>query len=191
MLKMHLFKEKAPIMEKQLSCFSHTPSAAENAANQWIAKIDGAARGNPGLAGAGVVIEYANKIITQKGIFLGEKTNNQAEYLALAYAIFLIKEQINELEKNTLNQGQIKLVIYSDSELLVRQMNKVYKVKNSDLAKIKKNIDSALQGIHSTFIHVPRENNTKADKLANIAIDNKTKLPADFLKILIDCGLSC
>jgi ribonuclease HI len=168
-------------MEKQLSLLT---SIITTKADVLTIHIDGAARGNPGPAGAGVIIERAGALPIKKGIFLGEKTNNQAEYFALAYALFLIKNL--SLPEETYNQ--IELIIYSDSELLIRQMNKVYKVKDKNLALIKSNIDAALHGIHHTFIHVTRENNKEADQLANHAIDKKIKIPTEFLKILANCG---
>lgn len=171
-------------MEKQLSFIAQPSSLEPRKISAFTIHIDGAARGNPGPAGAGVVIEQAGSLPIKKGIFLGEKTNNQAEYIALAYALFLIHERQKELNEKDL----IELVIYSDSQLLVRQMNKIYKVKDATIALIKKNIDAALRGIRCTFIHVMRTNNKEADKLANIAVDKKIKIPTDFLKILANCG---
>ena len=137
-------------------------------------------------ASAGVLIERKEQAPIKEGIYLGEKTNNQAEYIALAYAIFLIQEKMPSKQ----DLARAKLVIYSDSQLLVRQMNGMYKVKNESLALIKKNIDMALQPIAHTLIHVARENNKEADNLANIALDKKNKIPTDFLKFLANCGFA-
>ncbi len=173
-------------MEKQLTILIPSPPSTLHKIDVWTVHIDGAARGNPGPAGAGVVIERAGLPPLNAGIFLGNQTNNQAEYIALAYALFLIHLELQKQEKD----AQVELVIYSDSQLLVRQMNKLYKVKNESLALIKKNIDALLRGIAHTFIHVMRENNKEADKMANIAVDKKNKIPTDFLKILANCGFT-
>lgn len=151
----------------------------------WTIHIDGAARGNPGPASAGVLIEHAHHPAIKEGIYLGEKTNNQAEYIALAYALFLIQKNV----QHTHPKLPIKLLIYSDSQLLVRQIQGLYKVKNENLARIKKNIDAALAHVNHSIIHVVRENNKEADKLANMAIDLKLKIPTDFQKILANCGI--
>ena len=84
---------------------------------------DGASRGNPGLAGAGFVIFDENgKEVAAKGIFLGEKTNNQAEYEALIEAL---------TEASSIGIKRVK--IFSDSQLLVRQMSGIYKIKNKNI----------------------------------------------------------
>ena len=171
-------------MEEQLSITSQSLSTKPHPVDVLTIHIDGAARGNPGPASAGVLIEHKNQSPIKEGIYLGEKTNNQAEYIALAYALFLIKKAHKDQDME-----KVKLIIYSDSQLLVRQMNGLYKVKNESLARIKKNIDIALHNIHHTIIHVARENNKEADNLANIAIDKKNKIPTDFLKFLANCGL--
>lgn len=97
--------------------------------------VDGAARGNPGPAGAGIFITQADKELVKSGFFLGKKTNNQAEYLALALALFLLKKQIKNPEK---------IIITSDSELLIKQMRGEYQVKNPILFQIKNLIHSML-----------------------------------------------
>ena len=111
---------------------------------------------------------------------LEEKTNNQAEYLALALAIFLLKKEIS---KNTFTQ-QHNLKITSDSELLVKQMNGEYQVKNPILLQLKGLIDSMLQNLNYSFKHVLRENNKIADKLANQGIKNKNKMPSSFINLM-------
>jgi ribonuclease HI len=171
-------------MEKQLSIVPQPPSATLQKVDKWLIHIDGAARGNPGPAAAGVFIEREGLTPIKEGIYLGEKTNNQAEYIALAYALFLVEQHRPKDQDTT----QIKLIIYSDSQLLVRQIIGLYKVKNESLASIKKNIDYMLYKFSHTISHVMRENNKEADKIANIAVDKKIKIPTDFLKILANCG---
>src|SRR5688500_17863614 len=86
--------------------------------------IDGAARNNPGPSGSGICIKRGNEIVFEQGFFIGNRTNNQAEYFALLISIFFIKQYH---KKNEL------VLIYSDSQLLVRQMLGVYKVRDTFL----------------------------------------------------------
>lgn len=179
-------------MEKQLSFFAMPPTPEKpssghqkkQAALAWNIYIDGAARGNPGPAGVGIYVTDGTNSIIKKGFYLGQKTNNQAEYLALALAVFLIKE---ECSKQNIDCPVLHFV--SDSELLVKQMNKHYKVKNPILIQIKAIIESLLHGSAYSFKHVLREKNVIADELANHGVDKKNKLPTPFLKFLADCNL--
>lgn len=125
---------------------------------------DGAARGNPGPAGAGaVLIDEDGSILAEVSHYLGETTNNQAEYQALVMAL----EEARKLGAQTVN-------IYSDSELLVRQMKGSYLVKNDGLKPLFKLAKEKLKhfGKHS-IDYLPRERNAHADRLANRAIDEK------------------
>ncbi|MBU4269497.1 ribonuclease HI family protein [Candidatus Dependentiae bacterium] len=164
-------------MEKQLNFFTNTNKNEKEIQpiNLWAAFIDGASRNNPGPAGAGVFIKKDDVIFLKKGFFLGYKTNNQAEYLALALALFFIK---NEKSVNP------NISIVSDSELLIKQMNGFYQIKNQELIKIKNLIDYLLQNTKTTFKHVLREQNKIADKLANEGIDKKHEIPADFVILM-------
>lgn len=124
--------------------------------------IDGGARGNPGPAGAGGLIEGPKPVEISK--FLGSTTNNVAEYTAL---ILLLKEAINH--------GYTSLEVYTDSELLARQMQGKYKVKNANLKALYQEANSLLPKFKSfTINHVYRENNKEADRLVNEAIDANT-----------------
>lgn len=126
---------------------------------------DGGARGNPGPSGAGAVLldssASANNIVAKANKYLGIGTNNEAEYKALLLGLNLA------LENNVK-----KIVCYLDSELVVKQLNGEYKVKN---ARLKKLFDEVLL-VRSTFekisfIHVKRDKNSDADALVNLAID--------------------
>jgi ribonuclease HI len=86
---------------------------------QGVLRSDGGARGNPGPAGAGFVIEEGGEIVCRGGRFLGECTNNVAEYEALLWGL-----------ENALGLGIDSIVVYADSELLVKQLNGQYRVKN-------------------------------------------------------------
>lgn len=152
---------------------------------QWIIYVDGASRGNPGPAGAGIHILCNDQDVLKKGIFLGTKTNNQAEYLALALALLYLHQE----RKKTTSSAADKLLVISDSELLIRQMQGNYAVKNSSLKSIKMVIDSELMHLHVTFKHMLREYNKVADKLANLGIDKKHPIPDEFKKMLLSRGV--
>lgn len=130
-----------------------------------ILNTDGGARGNPGPAGVGVVLTKEEKIIFQEGRYIGETTNNQAEYKALILGLEKAKEMgVKEVECRL------------DSELIVKQMNREYKVRDADLAPLFVkvwNLSLSFQKI--TFRHVPREQNKQADKLVNEALDKALK----------------
>ena len=127
--------------------------------------IDGGARGNPGPAGAGVVIldRADGQPLYEGGVFLGRATNNVAEYSGL----------LTGLEVSA-RLGASEVEIVSDSELLVRQMTGVYRVKNPGLQKLYGKAQELLKAFsHCTFRHVRREHNVRADALVNQAIDLK------------------
>lgn len=137
----------------------------------WKIFIDGAARGNPGKAGAGIyIVDQHNKIISKEGFYLGEKTNNQAEYLALAIATALITKLTNN------DTTDIVFNFVSDSLLLVKQMKGEYKVKNPILSNIKQVVAKSLAQHNHSFTHVLRDQNKMADKLANQGIDHRRSL---------------
>lgn len=123
---------------------------------------DGAARGNPGPAGAGfAVVGGDGQIVFEGKRYLGEMTNNQAEYLALCEGL----EKILELNFE-------EVAISMDSELIVRQVEGSYKVKNHGLKPHYKKVMELLDKFSSFSIkHIPREKNKAADRLANEAID--------------------
>ena len=127
-----------------------------------IAYTDGAARGNPGPAGAGVYIVDQHDILVDEAIaYLGEVTNNIAEYRALLLAL----DKLESLQAS-------QIIIRSDSELMVRQLNGEYRVKNEGLRPLFQEAKARLRGFDSVTIeHVRREQNKEADRLANQAID--------------------
>lgn len=127
-----------------------------------ILRVDGAARGNPGPAGIGGVIEdEKGQTLKELSEYIGETTNNVAEYLGL----------INALKEVADYQAE-ELTIYSDSELLVRQLNGTYKIKNEGLKPLASEAKVLLVAFKDvSIIYVPREENQQADKLANQAID--------------------
>ena len=133
---------------------------------QTSVHIDGAARGNPGPAAYGVVIATPGQPVIEEAEVLGHATNNVAEYTALVRAL----ERCRDL-------GLKKLRIHSDSELLVKQMNGIYKVKNADLKALFDEAKELLRAFATvTIIHVRRELNKRADELGNLALDGKPVL---------------
>lgn len=141
----------------------------------WQLSVDGACRGNPGPSGAGIFIKKNNQVHMQKGFFLGNKTNNEAEYLALVIGLLLIKKELHP--DDTIH-------VISDSELLIRQMNKIYKVKKPELKALYDVAQFYLSPVAHTCTHVLREYNQDADRLANLGIDAKTPLPLTLLDTL-------
>lgn len=127
---------------------------------------DGAARGNPGPAGAGwVVCDAAGTPLFQNKKFLGERTNNQAEYQALLLALAELRETVPPAES--------VLKIFLDSELVVRQLKGEYKVKNEGLKPLFRETVLTLSRFSGYSIqHIPREQNRRADQLANEAMDD-------------------
>lgn len=124
---------------------------------------DGAARGNPGPSGAGAFITSEDgEIVAEVSEYLGEMTNNQAEYRALKYGL----EKAREL-------GAKSVVIRADSELMVKQLNGEYRVKNPGIKLIFREVSALLSHFESwEAAHVRRELNIEADRLANEAIDD-------------------
>jgi ribonuclease HI len=123
---------------------------------------DGACRGNPGEGGAGAVITDAQgNVIWEGKEYLGHCTNNIAEYKALILGL-----------KSALAEGYKKLDVYMDSELLARQINGSYRVKNENLKVLMQDVRSLLSSFDSVEVkHVLRCHNARADRLANLAID--------------------
>lgn len=159
--------------EKEKFCFDAIrekiiaqPQQKTSAINSESLQIftDGGARGNPGPAGAGWILKQKGEIIKRGKKFLGEATNNQAEYQALILALHDAKK----LDPQALE-------IHMDSELAVKQILGEYKVKNEELKTLFAQVKAVLQAFPKWSIcHVRREQNKEADKLANEAMDEKS-----------------
>jgi ribonuclease HI len=130
--------------------------------HKLIIYTDGGARGNPGPAGLGVYItDEDGNVLLEHSRFLGDRTNNQAEYMAILDAL----RQAQVL-------GAEEVDMRMDSELAVKQLNHEYKVKNSELAELFLKVWNMTQMFKKvTFTHVRREKNKEADRLVNVAID--------------------
>ena len=125
---------------------------------------DGASRGNPGQAGAGAVLfDTEDQILEEKCRYLGEVTNNVAEYQALLMGLDMV-----------LDQGIKEVAIFLDSELIVKQIQGEYRVKDKNLKVLFDQAQGFLQKFKEyTINHVPRAQNKVADQLANLAIDER------------------
>ncbi len=128
--------------------------------------IDGASKGNPGESAYGVVIFKNGKIYKKTGNFIGITTNNIAEYLSLIFALI-----------ECLPFAKEEIEIKSDSQLLVKQMNGEYRVKDNQLKIFNFIANSLLLKYKKIKIkYIPREENKIADKLANSFIEKKENL---------------
>ena len=124
---------------------------------------DGAARGNPGPAGAGAVLRDATdgRLVAEIATFLGVRTNNYAEWTAVALAL-----------EEALLQGATHVDLRMDSQLVARQITGQYRVKHPDLKPIHAQVMALLSRFAGYSVaHVPRELNKEADHLSNVAID--------------------
>ena len=157
------FKEHPEIDKTHIK--SYLKKILDNLDNNEITiYTDGASRGNPGKAGAGYVLYKNGKIIKKGNKYLGIKTNNEAEYNALILAL-------KNIDNNTSN-----INIFSDSELMVKQLKGLYKVKNEKLKPLYNEVNNLLKNKNYKIFHVRRDKNKLADKLANEAIDNHPSL---------------
>lgn len=126
-----------------------------------IAYTDGASRGNPGPASIGIYITDADgEMIHEHREKLGHQTNNYAEYMAVLRALELAKEH-----------GSKKVLLRADSELMVRQMTGIYKVKNEGIKVLFAQCKELAAKFELKIEHVRREKNKEADRLANLALD--------------------
>jgi len=130
---------------------------------------DGGSRGNPGPAGIGVYASSENKMVFTLSECIGDTTNNVAEYSAVIHALKKIQADDLHIEKT-------KFIL--DSELIVKQITGLYKVKQDHLKILKSEIVSLIENLRKTgnlkiitFSHVLREKNKLADKLVNEALD--------------------
>ena len=135
-------------------------------ADEWLLMVDGAARGNPGDAGCGAVILDRNgTVVKELSRYLGHATNNVAEYEGLLMGLEAL-----------LRLGKKRICVQSDSQLLVRQLNGEYRVKDEKLKALFQKAMSLLRQFDAyRILHVPRELNKLADRLANKGIDEANK----------------
>jgi ribonuclease HI len=133
-------------------------------AGGWISVYsDGAARGNPGPAGiGGIARDERGAVVSEVSEYLGETTNNVAEYHAL---IRILEECVG--------CGYESVKVYTDSELVANQVAGGFKVKSKDLKPLNARVKALLEGFRQVQVeHIPREKNIECDRLANLAIDD-------------------
>ena len=131
---------------------------------QILIYTDGGARGNPGPAGAGAVVYSGEEVLAEVSEYLGEQTNNYAEYEAIILAL----QKCIDLG---LNKNEVEL--RADSKLAVEQLSGNWKVKNENVRKQFVKVQALLKEFANIkFVHVPREQNKVADALANKAMDS-------------------
>lgn len=127
-----------------------------------IVACDGAARGNPGPAGIGVVVtDEGGRVVAEVGEGIGVATNNVAEYRAAIRGLEVAREH-----------GAGRVLLRSDSRLLVEQLSGRFRVKNPTLQVLHQQARDLIRGFDGVAIeHVPRELNAEADRLANEGVD--------------------
>ncbi len=122
--------------------------------------FDGAARGNPGPAGAGIILKVDGRVEKIKR-YLGRRTNNQAEYLALIEALEAL-----------VSIGCRSVTVYTDSQLVVNQLTGRYRVRDAELKRLHSRVSELVKRFEKfDIVYVGREGNREADRLANQAID--------------------
>lgn len=133
--------------------------------SQIVIYTDGGARGNPGPAALGVVIYDGEVKVAELKHYLGEATNNVAEYEALIAGL---------AEAQRKDFGARSVEVRMDSELIVKQMRGEYKVKDANLKILHARAKEVLSAFPKVdFVHIPREDNAEADALVNEALDER------------------
>ena len=132
---------------------------------------DGGSRGNPGPAAIGAVIELASAGWRKEyGEYIGETTNNEAEYRAVIFALKKLKALIGS---DKCKESSVQFLL--DSELIVKQLNKEYKLKDKNIQNFFIEIWNLTFDFGEVyFVHVPREENTEADRIVNQVLDKET-----------------
>ncbi len=145
---------------------AETQTGEHEAPPYLILRTDGASRGNPGHASAGIVIETPDGEVAARGkLYLGVMTNNQAEYRALILGLKAVAHYHPALVR-----------VYMDSDLIVNQMRGTYKVRHPDLEPLWREARELVKALPTvTFDHVPRAQNALADRLANEALDERNQ----------------
>jgi ribonuclease HI len=146
-----------------------------------FAATDGASKGNPGDSGIGVMVRDAEgNVVFTVSAYLGKATNNVAEYTAL---ITLLHRMATV--------PCTRLEVQADSELMVRQVNGIYKVKDARLQRFCAEVQRLRKAATYEFVlrYVPREQNKEADMLANRGIETREPLPSEERALLLSGGL--
>jgi ribonuclease HI len=163
---------------KQLHLFNTVSANSESDAqpvHHFTLFIDGASRNNPGPSAAGIYLLKDGEEMGKYGYYLGIKTNNQAEYLALILGLFIVREYKNSADT---------LRIISDSQLLVRQILGEYKIKHEGLKPLHALARTMVHECNAHIAHVLRADNTQADAMANQGLDTQNPIPQPFIDLL-------
>lgn len=161
-----LAKSRPPSERGTVKTTVKAEAKAKSTAGRHELYVDGASRGNPGQAGAGALIKDPSaKVVRRLKKFLGRTTNNVAEYSALVLGLEAAR-----------SMGIDRISVFADSELMVKQLNGVYKVKSEDLRPLYEKASALSKGFKEFSIkHIYREKNAAADALSNEAIDGRSK----------------
>jgi len=136
-----------------------------------VVYTDGGARDNPGPAAIGVVITQEGQTLKKYADFIGQATNNQAEYQAVIFALQKVKLLFGKKKAKTM-----EIEICLDSELIVKQLNHQYKINEKDLQPLFLKIWNLILDFGQiNFKYIPRQQNKQADRLVNQALDNQEK----------------
>jgi ribonuclease HI len=151
-------KYKKELDDIKLEIQKYIPKLEDN--NSYVLNFDGCSKGNPGPSGAGGAIYKNGKEILNYSVFLGNVTNNESEYKSLSIGI------AKAIELNIKN-----LIVKGDSQLVINQISVKYRVNNSNLKEIFSLIKRKIKFFNNiSFNHVYRNNNKRADELANKAL---------------------
>lgn len=150
-------------------------------ARHWQLFVDGASRNNPGKSGAGIYLLKDGKEAIKQGFFLGIKTNNEAEYLATILGLFFVQKQFNPHDS---------LTVISDSLLVIRQLEGVFKVRKKELMPLHHLAHTLIKECKGKVAHVLRHHNVQADAMANEGIDKNIMVPQDFIQLLKHHGIT-
>ena len=139
----------------------------------FVIRTDGGSRGNPGPAAIGAVIENENgAVLKEVAEYIGETTNNEAEYRAVIEAFKKLKSMVGKAEAK-----KASIRVFADSELLVKQLNGEYKVENAKIQRFFLELWNLKVDFGEVAFHaVPREQNKAADRLVNQALDSRSRV---------------
>lgn len=141
--------------------------------NHFIVEADGGSRGNPGSSGSGAVIIDAEtgELVREISVYIGVATNNVAEYRALLAAI----QEVLRLD------DKARVTVRMDSKLVIEQMRGAWKIKHPDMRALASEIGNLTQTLDVEYVWIPRELNSRADSLANLAMDMRASLEPGLL----------
>ena len=155
---------------------THTESRAH-----WKLFIDGASRNNPGNSGAGMYLLKDGEVALRNGFYLGIRTNNEAEYIALLLGLFFVRKAFGPNDS---------LRVISDSLLVVQQTKGVYKVRKAELKPLHALAQKWMRECNAEVQHVLRTENVEADRMANQGINKKIPVPQEFINAVHKHGIT-